>query len=110
MKNQKLFLEECQELKVPKYIQNILIFDLELSKSDIADTYLLHHSKHATIETLKWRYDKLTNWILKHDGIVLENKYDYKKEYCGSCEKFYPVRFRFNAFNKYKSIFSYIGY
>jgi hypothetical protein len=62
MKNQKLFLNDCKELKVPKYIQNIILNDLILSRSEVTDSYLLHHSKHATRETLKWRYDKFINW------------------------------------------------
>ncbi|MDD4779188.1 MAG: hypothetical protein PHT02_01100 [Tissierellia bacterium] len=110
MKNQQMFLQECKELKIPKYIQNILINDLVISKSEITDSYLLHHSKHATTETLRWRYEKLTRWIKKHGGIILEDKYDYDKEYCGTTEKLYPFRFRFSSFNKYKSIFSYIEY
>lgn len=110
MKNEKLFLAECERLKIPKYIQNILIDDLIISKSEITDSYLLHHSKHATSQTLKWRYDKLTAWIKKHGGVVLENKYNFDKEYCGYAEKFYPLRFRFNSFNECKVLFSYIEY
>lgn len=110
MKNQQLFLAECKELRVPKYIQDMLISDLSLSKTTVINTYLIHHSKHATVRTLTHRYEKLTAWIKKHGGTVLEDGYDFQKEYCGTHEKFYPFRFRFNAFNRYKTIFSYIGY
>lgn len=110
MKNEKLFLQECKKLKIPKYIQNILINDLILSKSEIIDSYLLHHSKHATSNTLRWRYEKLTDWITKHGGTVLEDNYDYNKEYCGTTEKFYPLRFRFPCLNEYGVILSYMSY
>ena len=110
MKNQTLFLKECEELKVPKYVQNILAEHIVLSKSEITDSYLLYNSKHATLRALEWRYEKLTEWIKRNGGTVLECRYDWDKEYCKGINKFYPFRFRFPSFNKYKSIFAHVGY
>jgi len=109
-KNEKLFITECKKLKIPKYIQQIVQNDLILANTEVSDSYLLHHSKHATIETLRWRYDKLVKWIVKNGGIVLEDKYNYDKEYCGVREKFYPFRFRFPCFKEHAVIFSFVGY
>ena len=110
MRNEKLFIAECNRLKIPKYIQEIIKNDLIIFKTEVPDSYLLHHTKHATSRTLKWRYEKLINWIKGNGGIVLENAYDWDKEYCGVKEKFYPFRFRFPAFNEYSVIFSFVGY
>lgn len=110
MKNDKLFLAECNKVKVPKYIQQIISNDLVMARTEITDSYLLHHSKHATSRTLEWRYEQLTEWIKKQGGMVLESTYDYNKEYCGVTEKFYPFRFRFPVFNQYKALFSFMGY
>lgn len=110
MKDEKLFIAECNRLKVPKYIQQILQDDLIISDTEIRDSYLLHHTKHATSRTLEWRYEKLISWITRNGGIVLEDKYDYGKEYCGVREKFYPFRFRFPCFNEYSVILGFVGY
>lgn len=106
----KCFLSECEKLKAPKYIRDIFLNHICLSKSDMPNSFLLYNSKHATGRTLAWRYEKLIPWIIKNGGIVPEVGYDFDKEYCGPRNKYYPLRFWFPSFNEHKVLLSFLGY
>ena len=108
--NEMALKGEFTENKIPKYLQDILLNHLSISNGELSNSYILYNSKHATSETIHWRYEQLKKWVLKHGGIFIENKYDWNKEKILGINKTYEVRFYFPVFNPFKAMFSYLEY
>lgn len=90
---------------VTKEIESIIYNKNKFNVGYWADEYIISCNKHLKINTLNNIYDKIANWVNKHNGSIIQKS----KVYIDDDNKCIKIQIRFSTYNECKQVLAKVS-